>query len=280
MSTKRKYLELLNLPYNSTKEDIRKQYRKLAKEFHPDKNKAKNATEIFQGIKEAYDYLMEVRLEETYIPVENTPNEEFKRMERIRKAKERLHAQRVAEEKKLKESYEKLTSGIQWKIFYLISILSLITAFILLLEPILPKKIEKQTVTHFSTPYNGFTQDEVFLIQTDKKKTLFCQQTLHKKILLNDTIYIESSFIFHNPTKILHRSKLLISEHEVDFSIPNLYPFVTFLFAVPYFVSRKRKLTTGYIFLYKFSFYVVEGLFIFFIFTQNRWFHFLTLGFL
>lgn len=280
MSNRKKYLELLNLPHNASKEEIRRQFRKLAKEFHPDKNKAKNATEIFQTIKEAYDYLMEDRPEPISMPFDNTPSEEIKRMERIRKAKERLKAQRLAEEKKLKESYEKLTSGLQWKIFSLLSYLSLLSACVLLVEPILPSHLEKQVVTHYSTAYNGLTQNEIFLIKTDKNIDIFCQQTLHEKLAFNDTIFVERSFVFHNPTLVFHRSKLSISKHKVDFSTINLYPLVSLFFLIPFFVKQNKKLTAGYIFVYKISFYLVEGLFVLFLFSQQRWLHFLTLGFM
>ena len=280
MSTRKKYLELLNLQISANKDEIRKQFRKLAKEFHPDKNKAENATEIFQLIKEAYDFLMEDKVEPKFIPTESNPAEEMKRMERIRKAKERLRERRIQEEKKLQESYRKITSGFQWKVFSIISILALFSSILLLIEPILPNHMEKQIVTHYSIPYNGLFQEEVFLIQTNKKLKIFTQQNLQEKLRLEDTIYVSRSFIFHNPTIIFHKTKLEISKHKIDFSIVNFYPFTALFFAIPFFVRRKKELNAGYIFLFKLSFYVIEGLFLLFLLTQDRWFHLLVLGFL
>lgn len=279
MSIRNKYLEILNLPSNASKEEIRKQFRKLAKVFHPDKNKSENAAEQFQRIKQAYDFLLEER-QEPVSQSESTPTEELKRMERIRKAKERLRERRLAEEKKIKDSYHKLTSGLQWKIYSIISIISLCSSLLLLIEPILPKHLEKQLVTEISSPYNGFTQDEIFLIKTNQQLKIFCQYSLHQKLFYNDSIYVERSFVFHNPTTIFHRSKLEITKHKIDFSLINVYPFTSFLFLIPFWVQRKKRLTASYIFMYKFSFYVIEGLFLLFLFTQDRWFHFLTAGFL
>ncbi len=280
MSKKNKYLEMLNLPIYASKDDIRKQFRKLAKEFHPDRNKAENATEIFQSIKEAYDYLIEDRPEINFIPIENSPSEEIKRMERIRKAKERLREQRLAEEKKIIESYQKLTSGLRWKVFSTISVISLFASFILLSEPYLPKHLEKQIVTDYSSSYNGLTQNQVFLIKTNQKLKIFCKHTLQEKLFYNDTIYIERSFVFHNPTKIFHRNKLEIDSYNIDFSVVNLFPFISILFSIPFFVQQKKQFTTSYIFLYKLSFYVIEGLFLIFLITQDRWLHFIFLGFI
>lgn len=47
----------LNRKDNPTKDDIKKAYRKLAKEWHPDRNKSEEATGKFQEIQKAYDTL-------------------------------------------------------------------------------------------------------------------------------------------------------------------------------------------------------------------------------
>lgn len=63
---KKKYEESLNLLGLSTDVDIyqiKLAYRKKAKEYHPDINKAENATEMFQKINEAYEFLNESNIE-------------------------------------------------------------------------------------------------------------------------------------------------------------------------------------------------------------------------
>jgi len=52
MAEKRDYYETLDLSKSSTKEEIKKSYRKLAKEFHPDRNKEGNAEEKFKEVQE------------------------------------------------------------------------------------------------------------------------------------------------------------------------------------------------------------------------------------
>lgn len=54
---KRDYYEVLGIGKESGAEEIKKAYRKLARENHPDVNKAADATEKFKEIKEAYDVL-------------------------------------------------------------------------------------------------------------------------------------------------------------------------------------------------------------------------------
>lgn len=52
------YYEILGLTKDSTEEDIKKAYRKLAMQHHPDRNQgSKESEETFKGIQEAYEIL-------------------------------------------------------------------------------------------------------------------------------------------------------------------------------------------------------------------------------
>jgi len=53
----RDYYEILGVPRNATKEEIKQAYRKLALQYHPDRNKSKEAEEKFKEINEAYAVL-------------------------------------------------------------------------------------------------------------------------------------------------------------------------------------------------------------------------------
>jgi molecular chaperone DnaJ len=57
MSNKRDYYEVLGVPKNASKDDIKNMYRKLALQYHPDRNKSKGAEEKFKEISEAYAVL-------------------------------------------------------------------------------------------------------------------------------------------------------------------------------------------------------------------------------
>ncbi|MFC4305561.1 molecular chaperone DnaJ [Cohnella boryungensis] len=57
MADKRDYYEILELQKNASADDIKKAYRKLARQYHPDVNKAADAETKFKEVKEAYDVL-------------------------------------------------------------------------------------------------------------------------------------------------------------------------------------------------------------------------------
>jgi molecular chaperone DnaJ len=55
--TKRDYYEILGVPRNASKEEIKRAYRRLALKYHPDRNKSPDAEEKFKEISEAYGVL-------------------------------------------------------------------------------------------------------------------------------------------------------------------------------------------------------------------------------
>lgn len=57
MSNRRDYYELLGVPRDAPKEELKAAYRKLALKYHPDRNKASDAEEKFKEISEAYAVL-------------------------------------------------------------------------------------------------------------------------------------------------------------------------------------------------------------------------------
>jgi DnaJ-class molecular chaperone len=59
------YYDILELPNNASKDDIRKSYLRLALKFHPDRNKDPTSHKRFQNINNAYTALMEMPVKET-----------------------------------------------------------------------------------------------------------------------------------------------------------------------------------------------------------------------
>jgi molecular chaperone DnaJ len=66
MAGKRDYYEVLGVPRDASPEDIRKAFRKLAFQYHPDRNKDDGASEKFKEVNEAYEVLSDADKRASY----------------------------------------------------------------------------------------------------------------------------------------------------------------------------------------------------------------------
>jgi len=60
------YYEILGVSKNATDSDIKKTYRKLALQLHPDKNKAADAAEAFKTLQKAHETLIDIKKRNQY----------------------------------------------------------------------------------------------------------------------------------------------------------------------------------------------------------------------
>lgn len=63
---KKDYYDVLGISKGSTKKEIKSAYRKLAKEFHPDRNKEEDAEAKFKEVQEAYEVLYDDQKRSAY----------------------------------------------------------------------------------------------------------------------------------------------------------------------------------------------------------------------
>ncbi|WP_078552766.1 molecular chaperone DnaJ [Bacillus alkalicellulosilyticus] len=76
--SKRDYYDVLGVDKSSGVDEIKKAYRKLARQYHPDVNKAPDATDKFKEVKEAYDVLSDPQKKTHYDQFGHTdPNQGF-----------------------------------------------------------------------------------------------------------------------------------------------------------------------------------------------------------
>lgn len=66
MASNNDYYSVLGISKTATPDDIKKAYRKLALQYHPDRNKAKEADQKFKDVTKAYEVLSDPQKKQTY----------------------------------------------------------------------------------------------------------------------------------------------------------------------------------------------------------------------
>ncbi len=276
---------ILGLPSGASDALIKKQFKKLALRFHPDRNPSPEAHEHFILISNAVDQLLKAKdTATTQTRKKSRPtNPEKKRAEqeqRIRVAKERFEQQRRNDELEQERYFRSLTTGKKWQLYKLIALLSFTLSIALLLDLMLPHHLEKdKMVAFYPKAIGGIKYDYVYEIAFSKNNTLFAQRFFENWKLSESPVIIEKSRLFHTPISFHEMNSSPSIQAYFDFNLAAFGLPLMILFLVPlipYFFQRK---TVYFTFLYHVSFWLIGPLGVIILGTGERLSHLLTLGF-
>lgn len=280
---------LLGLPDGASEALIKKQFKKLALRYHPDRNPDPSAHEHFITISNAVDQLLSAKKnpsieakqrKQSSSQHSKQKNNREAQEQRIKAAKERFEYQRRIDELEQERYFKSLTTGRKWQLYKLITLLSFSLSFVLLLDLILPHHQEKdKMVAFYPKAVVGLKYDYVYEIAFLKNKTLFAQRFFENWQLSESPVIIEKSRLFHTPTSFHELKSKPTTQAYFDFNlavfgIPLMILFLVPL--IPYFFQRK---TVYFTFLYHVSFWLIGPLGIILLGTGDRLSHLLTLGF-
>lgn len=277
----RKYYNILGLNESATTADVRRQYRKLAMQYHPDRNPSIQAKEQFLIITDAYEILIGKKK----APISGNQNigrsKEKTHEDRVRDAKKRYYEQLEKEQLRNELFYRSLFTGWKWKLIKISSAIGLIIALALTIDLFLPRHYEKDQVSHYAKNiYSSVNNEDVSLIKTKEDKEFWITGIDYQLYGQYPEIYIERSWIFHQAVNLISIQKIDYAYYPVCYTFYSVSPVLILLFILPFLTLKFKRRTILYTIMYYISVYITPYLILFFIFSNDHWAHLLTLGFL
>ncbi len=286
-----KYYRALGIPVGADQATIRKQFRKLAMLYHPDKNPSATAQAKFIIITEAYEILMgkkpapKTRIMRSGSPAaepsQSSPERKAKSTaERVREAKDRQQDQQKREQEENERYFRLLTTGWRWRVMRWSAICGVILSLALITERFTQNHFYTEDVVRYNLRAGFSSGHEPISIVETNKSTYWISGLDSYSFSQSPTIYVRSSWIFHEPIELISIAKLRHSPYRVHFTFYTNYWIVVAFFLLPGLTYFTKDQTVRFTIMHQTSFYGVNILMIYFLLRNDHWAHLLTLGFL
>jgi hemerythrin len=274
------YYSILGLNSSATDAEVKRRFRELAKQYHPDRNPNEDATAKFQRLLEAYERIIKKDFDANTGFVSksnqgNRGNHEAQHREFHRKAWERYEQMRKEQEAYSKEVFMAFTSGYRMRIKRIIGICCFALFAVLIADETLPlKPIHDRVVEYNSTSYQSFTHGYVNEVSTRYGHHFFLAN-------YTPTLFNEQSEITYYQTAI-SRSDVYVSHNgksiEVHFTYYWARWFLYLLFVLGIIIPFYRKDTILLYLSTYMSLYVISGVVCSYVLLNYRILSIITLG--
>lgn len=257
----------------------------LAMRYHPDRNPDPDAEKLFILITEAYGFLMDKPVADKSNDAKPEPAVQRKkkgsREERMKTGKERFAEQKIREQIENDRYFNYLTKSRKWKTIRIGTFLGVLLTALLLLDFFLPHHYEEDEITQFHLDVGlSPTGEGLGLIGTAQGNYFFVSNLRYDLYAKERFIFIESSWIFHNPIRVISNGKLERVPYSIHFHLDGIIYFFMLVLLLPLITMNYQRKSLTFTLLYHASYFGTSAAILIFLLTGYRWAHLLTLGFL
>lgn len=295
---KNNYYRILGLEEGADEKEIKKAYRKLALRYHPDRNKSEQASKMFILINEAYGILLrtpqrENRKEnnkegkqyeyETFERRKPQKTKEELYKERLHRARKRFEYLKKKEEEENEQYYQNISSGLNWQLFKYVVGISLFLSLILSLDYlVLPSRFEKDSAQSGNRllSYSGFYHRKIVPLKTNNGDKMWVSALTYSTIESHQEIILEKTFFFRDIKSIHFWRRGEWVNDKVDFSVTGSFPLIPIILILPIITYILKGRTLTYSLLFNLSIYIYSCILLILLYSNDRWAHIITLGFL
>jgi hypothetical protein len=271
-----KYYNILGLNYGATERDVKRAYRALVKQVHPDVNPSKEAHAKFIKITEAYEIITGQRPLPISSSQKQSNNAHFKtqeqinkeRLERLKREKERQAKKEFLAQLKTHETYR---SGWRKNMFNTIFYTSIICLILITIDYNLPDKISMHRVNYtehlgksaiHSKPYHR--------LYYDNNNRLEVIGGIAENLEFNDVFFITRSSLMNEKREVIIKSGDYIYSGKIHGSIFSILPIAYFLLILPLIAKYVQNNIYAYATTYKFTVFATGIFLLYFLFEEMR----------
>ena len=161
------------------------------------------------------------------------------------------------------------------------AIFGIVLSIGLITERFLPNHFVQDKIAKYAlNPDITSGSEKLSIVQTEADDTYWISRITYDLFGRNTDIYVQSSWIFHEPIQLVSIGKVELKPYRVHYSFYSNFIVIIFLFLLPGLTLLMKNRTILFTIVHQTSFYGVNTLMLYFLFRNDHWAHLLTLGFL
>jgi hypothetical protein len=250
------YYKILGLSEGADDEQVKKAYRRLAMEFHPDKNESDEAMARFIEITEAYEALQKgitESPEKSAMPSRRAGDERRRDPEWRKKVAERLRKAKIKAAEEGLQYYQDYLKSYKYKLSFLASIVSVLVAIAISFDYFAPGETGQEMIVNMDADLmindydTGIAMHDYYLFFSVEESHQISYED-YVAIDPGERVEVERSMLFQEPLEIIRTTRSKAVVVDFDHYLYDLYYVLMVLLLVPLLRFKLQKPDVSYYF--------------------------------